>query len=46
MNKEKILPLIVIILCIGSGIFYLINGDLKKFLYWFSTALIFYSVNF
>ena len=45
MNKY-IFPIILILLDIGAGIAYGINGDIKKLIYWFAAAVSSITVTF
>ena len=46
MKKEYIFPLILIILDIGAGVVYAINGDYKKLIYWLAAAILSITVTF
>lgn len=46
MKKEYIFPLILIILDIGAGVVYAINGDYKKLVYWLAAAILSITVTF
>ena len=38
MTKEQILPLVMIILSLGSSVVYFAGGDIRRGLYWFFAA--------
>ena len=44
--NTKIFPVTLIVLDVCAGIVYLINGDMRKFIYWISAAILTASVTF
>ena len=42
----KFFPIILIILDICAGIFYGINGDIRRLIYWFAAAILTITVTF
>ena len=44
--NTKLFPTILIILDVLAGLIYLLNGDMKKFIYWIAAAVLTASVTF
>lgn len=46
MSKEKIFPLLLIILDIGAAVVYGYTGDIRKTIYWIAAAVLSITVTF
>jgi hypothetical protein len=46
IEKKQILPLVLILIDIGAAAGYIPSGEYKRVLYWFSAALLTWSVSF
>lgn len=46
MKKVYVFPAILMSLDLGAGIVYLINGDIKRFIYWIAAATLTATVTF
>lgn len=46
MNRAQIFPTIIIVLSVGAAIFYGLDGDTRRVIYWLAGATITASVTF